>query len=220
MTSRRVEIPVDGKSIQGELQTPATPCAVVLFAHGSGSGRKSPRNLLVASHLNAVVLSTLLIDLLTEEEEREDAITARVRFDIGLLSDRLDAAIDWLMADPETQGLPIGLFGASTGAAAALAAAIRHPEAVKAIVCRGGRPDLAGDALLQVDMPCLMLVGDRDPEVLKLNRLAYDAMPSEDKEIRIIEGASHLFSEPGTLEQVAEAAGHWFRDYLCPLGPI
>jgi putative phosphoribosyl transferase len=187
--------------------------SVVLFAHGSGSSRHSPRNRAVAAELRAAGLGTLLLDLLTEREEREDAVTAEYRFDIPLLAQRLVAAIDWLDRHPETAGLPVGLFGASTGAAAALIAATERPERVYAVVSRGGRPDMAGDASRRVRAPVLLLVGGDDREVLRLNRQAA-ARLSAPHEVQVVRGATHLFQEPGALEQVAAAARDWFLAQL------
>jgi dienelactone hydrolase len=184
-----------------------------LFAHGSGSSRHSPRNRAVADALNRRGLATLLVDLLTAGEEQIDARTRELRFDIGLLADRLVGIIDWLREQPETAALPIGLFGASTGAAAALVAAAARPDAVRAVVSRGGRPDLAGPALAEMAAPTLLIVGERDPQVRDLNEQAHNTMQTH-AELRIIATATHLFEEPGTLEQVAEQAGQWFRDHL------
>jgi putative phosphoribosyl transferase len=185
----------------------------VLFAHGSGSGRHSPRNTYVAGGLQDSGLATILVDLLTPIEERADAATARLRFDIGLLADRLTALCDWLVAHEVTAGLPIGLFGASTGAAAALVAAAARPDSVSAIVSRGGRPDLAGPALGSVHQPTLLIAGERDPVVLDLNRRAIRGLAGE-ADLAVVPNATHLFEEPGTLEQVAELTRDWFVRYL------
>ena len=202
-------------TLDGDLAIPDGAAGLVLFAHGSGSSRHSPRNRTVAERFHQYGLATLLVDLLTGDEERIDARTRELRFDIGLLADRLTGIVDWLRAQPETSELPIGLFGASTGAAAALVAAAARPFAVRAVVSRGGRPDLAGPALVEVEAPTLLIVGDRDPQVLELNEQARNTMVAL-AELRIIPTATHLFEEPGTLEQVAEEAGEWFRSYLVP----
>jgi putative phosphoribosyl transferase len=210
--SRDVGIPVDGNRIAGSLAVPEQARGVVVFAHGSGSGRHSPRNRTVAAHLNTVSLATLLLDLLTMEEERRDARTAELRFDIPLLTRRLRAAVDFATRQPGTTGLPPGLFGASTGGAAALAAAADLP-AVRAIVLRGARPDLAGPALTRVAAPTLMIVGGADPEVGMLNRRACAAMVAKCSVV-IIPGATHLFEEPGALEEVARLGADWFLRHL------
>jgi putative phosphoribosyl transferase len=210
VVSRSVSVPVDGTPLTGDLAVPASARAVVLFAHGSGSSRHSPRNRYVAQVLHDSGLGSLLLDLLTGQEERIDAVTGELRFDIGLLGRRLVAAVDWLGGHPATASLPVGLFGASTGAAAALVAAAERPGPVRSVVSRGGRPDLAGDALGRVRAPVLLLVGGRDPDVLRLNRSAAERLPGR-HEVRVIPGATHLFEEPGTLEQVAEAAREWFQ---------
>jgi pimeloyl-ACP methyl ester carboxylesterase len=190
----------------------------VLFAHGSGSSRHSPRNRYVARVLNKARLATLLIDLLTVHEEVVDARTADFRFDIDLLTERLVDATDWLTQFPDTKGLPIGYFGASTGAAAALAAAAVRPDAVGAIVSRGGRPDLADDmALVRVRAPTLLIVGEEDGQVVGLNRQAFAQLRCE-KQLMIVPGASHLFEEPGALDEVARLARNWFQRHLIPAG--
>jgi pimeloyl-ACP methyl ester carboxylesterase len=186
---------------------------VVLFAHGSGSSRHSPRNRFVADQLRDGGMATLLMDLLTPEEERIDRRTGGLRFDIGLLAERLIRAIEWLGQEPGTPALPVGLFGASTGAAAALVAAAARPDVVEAVVSRGGRPDLAGEALPRVRAPSLFLVGERDEQVLELNRLAMARMRSP-ATLAIVPGATHLFEEPGALEEVARLAGEWFAWHL------
>jgi dienelactone hydrolase len=201
--------------LDGDLSIPEGATGVVLFAHGSGSSRLSPRNRAVAEGLNAAGLGTLLIDLLTRHEDEVDRVTAALRFDIELLTLRLIGAIDRLAegleAAPHTAGLPIGLFGASTGAAAALAAAAARPE-IRAVVSRGGRPDLAGPSLPRVRAPVLLIVGGRDPEVLKLNEQAHERL--EHSEIHIVSGATHLFEEPGALEEVTTQAADWFNRHL------
>lgn len=202
---RTVEIPSDGRWVRGILTTPNQPKGVIAFAHGSGSGRFSPRNQFVARALQDVGLATLLIDLL-EDDEAEDR---RKVFDIELLAERLRAAGRWLGNGGETQGLPLGYFGASTGAGAALVAAARDPGRVGAVVSRGGRPDLAWDDLPDVEAPTLLIVGGRDDVVIDLNQKALAALRCE-KKLEIIPGATHLFAEPGTLEQVAKLAADWF----------
>lgn len=207
-----------GVLLQADLEMPPHPSGVVAFAHGSGSGRFSPRNRLVAERLREHGHATLLLDLLTRDEEAVDEVTGHLRFDIGLLAERVVAAVDWLAVGGATRGLPLGLFGASTGAAAALVAAARRPGVVRAVVSRGGRPDLALDALPKVRAPTLLLVGGLDGEVLILNRQAAARMSAQPV-IEIIEGATHLFEEPGTLERVAESAAAWFDRYLTSGSP-
>jgi len=185
----------------------------VLFAHGSGSSRHSPRNQSVAGVLHDAGMRTVLIDLLTEREEREDQQTREHRFDIDLLSERVGGAVSWLREQPEMAGDPIGVLGASTGAAAALVAAADLPRDVSAVVSRGGRPDLAGDALTRVQAPALLIVGGNDSVVERLNREAMTRMTSETR-LEIVPGASHLFEEPGALDQVARLASDWFRTTL------
>lgn len=213
IVKREVKIPVDNVALDGELILPPGASGVVLFAHGSGSSRHSPRNRFVASVIRRSGLGTLLFDLLTSEEESVDIYTRHLRFDIGLLARRLVAAAKWLKTRQETRDLKIGFFGASTGGAAALVAAAELGEAVGAVVSRGGRPDLAGEALPRVTSPVLLIVGGLDGEVIKLNQQAYALLGCE-KEIKIVHGATHLFEEPGTLETVADLAAEWFRDYL------
>jgi putative phosphoribosyl transferase len=208
-----VQIPVGRFTLEGDLTLPDPARGVALFAHGSGSSRHSPRNRYVARVLQHSGLATLLMDLLTEEEEVIDARTAALRFDIGFLAKRLAAATRWLRDQPQTSELPLGYFGASTGAAAALVAAAELPELVAAVVSRGGRPDLAGDSLRYVKTPTLLIVGSRDYTVLKLNRQALTLLDSE-KGLKIISGATHLFAETGALEQVAELARDWFVSHL------
>jgi putative phosphoribosyl transferase len=212
MRSETARIAADDALLVGDLalpEQPGEPVGVVAFAHGSGSSRHSPRNRAVAGVLQRAGLATLLFDLLTEAEERVDAITAEHRFDIPLLGRRLVAAVDWLAGHPGTSGLPVGLFGASTGAAAALTAAAERPERVRAVVSRGGRPDLAGGVLNRVAAPVLLVVGGDDHEVLRLNEQAA-AMLAAPHEVHVVPGATHLFEEPGALEQAAEAARDWF----------
>jgi putative phosphoribosyl transferase len=201
--------------LEGTLAEPENARGVILFAHGSGSSRHSPRNRYVARELQRGGLATLLIDLLTSGEEAVDVTTRRLRFDIGLLADRLVGAIDWLTARPETGRLAIGLFGASTGAGAALVAAAERPRVVRGVVSRGGRPDLAGAALPHVRAPTLLVVGGDDERVIRLNELAMAHMRAP-VELKVIPGASHLFEETGTLEEVARLARNWFQQHLVP----
>jgi putative phosphoribosyl transferase len=212
---RPLRIPAGAIALEGTLAIPAGTEAVVLFAHGSGSSRHSPRNRFVAQTLREAHLGTLLIDLLTVGEEDIDAATGRLRFDIPFLAARLVAATDWLLARPETRRLRIGYFGASTGAAAALVAAAQRSKAVGAIVSRGGRPDLAREVLGGVRAPTLLVVGERDRAVLAMNEEAFRALRTE-KELVIVPGATHLFEEPGALEQVAQLAAGWFLRHLPP----
>jgi putative phosphoribosyl transferase len=213
--AREVSIPVGDGAILGDLVVPVDAPGIVLFAHGSGSSRHSPRNRLVAQELQKRGMATLLMDLLTIEEERLDEMTeGSLRFDIGLLASRLAVASDWVRSDPSTKDLPIGYFGASTGAAAALvAAAAEWRGKVSAVVSRGGRPDLAHDALGAVRAPTLLIVGGDDYTVIKLNRQALASLTCE-KQLEIVPGATHLFEEPGTLEQVAALAADWFARHL------
>jgi dienelactone hydrolase len=208
-----VEIPAGGVVLEGDLTVPADAGGIVVFAHGSGSGRFSPRNRAVADALARAGLATLLMDLLTAEEERVDLRTRHLRFDIGLLARRVIDTIDWLATDPTAKDLPVGCFGASTGAAAALVAAAERPARVGAVVSRGGRPDLAGEALRRVIAPTLLIVGGNDPEVLRLNRQALSLLPGEAR-LEIVPGATHLFEEPGALERVAQLARDWFLRHL------
>jgi dienelactone hydrolase len=203
--------------LEGDLAMPGGARGVVLFAHGSGSSRFSPRNRAVAGTLIASGIATLLIDLLTAEEEAIDRVTAHLRFDIDLLAHRLVGATDWLVDAPRTRALRLGYLGTSTGAAAALMAAVERPRAVDAIVSRGGRPDLAGPALPHVLAPTLLIVGGHDVPVIEMNRAALAELHCE-KRLEIVPGATHLFEEPGTLEQVARLARDWFKRYLEP-GP-
>lgn len=211
--ARDVEIPSGERTLRGILSVPAGAAAVVLFAHGSGSGRLSTRNTLVARALNDAALATLLVDLLTEEEEHADARTGHLRFDIDLLSNRVLDATDWLKQVPETASLPIGYFGASTGAAAALQAAAKRPESIHAVVSRGGRPDLAMQWLDSVKAPTLLIVGGNDQPVIPLNESAYDALRSH-RGMVIVPGASHLFEERGKIEEVARLAADWFKQHI------
>jgi dienelactone hydrolase len=208
-----VSIPAGVVALKGDFSIPPTPQGVVLFAHGSGSSRLSPRNRYVADVLNRHSLGTLLVDLLTADEEREDRVTGYLRFDIGLLTDRLVAAAEWLTSPAQGGGREIGLFGASTGAAAALMTAAQRPDIVKAVVSRGGRPDLAGSTASLVRAPTLLIVGGKDTAVLEMNRDAMALMKCK-AELQIVQGATHLFEERGALEQVASLAAHWFTTYL------
>jgi pimeloyl-ACP methyl ester carboxylesterase len=210
---RLVNVKIGKIVLEGNLTIPKGSEGIVLFAHGSGSSRHSPRNQYVAGVLQEAGLSTLLIDLLTVPEERVDAYTMHLRFDIELLAQRLAGATDWLVNNQETRHLNIGYFGASTGAAAALVAATKHPDVVRAIVSRGGRPDLAGSSLPHVKAPTLLIVGGDDAPVIELNEQAREQMRIECK-IVIVPGATHLFEEPGKLEEVAKLATDWFTKYL------
>jgi dienelactone hydrolase len=214
-------IVVGSAQLEGNLSLPEDATGVVLFAHGSGSSRHSPRNRYVAQELREGGLGTLLIDLLTAAEEREDTRTARLRFDIGLLAERVVGASDWLAGNPATAHLPIGYFGASTGAAAALAAAAERPDHARAVVSRGGRPDLAIPVLNRVKAPTLLIVGGEDTPVIEMNREALKHLEAlkhrnVEKRLEIIPGATHLFEEPGALEEVARLAREWFQERLKP----
>ena len=200
-------------ALNGDLSLPADARGLVVFAHGSGSSRHSSRNRAVAEALHQGRLGTLLLDLLTEHEERSDEVTAEFRFDIPLLGERVIAAVDWTAAHEPTSPLPLGLFGASTGAAAALIAAAKRPKKVRAVVSRGGRPDLAADALEAVQAPTLLIVGGNDEPVIELNEQAKRRMRTIAR-IEIVPGATHLFEEHGALEQVERLAADWFREYL------
>jgi len=208
-----LRIPVARVELAADIGVPESPQGVVLFAHGSGSSRHSPRNRYVAEELQRSGLATVLADLLTPREDQLDAQTAALRFDIPLLAARLTALTDWVAGHEATEGLPIGLFGASTGAAAALVAAAERPDAVAAVVSRGGRPDLAGESLRAVRQPTLLIVGGRDETVIALNRQAITSLGGEVR-LEIVPGASHLFEEPGALERVARLASDWFVTYL------
>jgi dienelactone hydrolase len=213
VASRTVEISIDGVSLEGDLAIPEGTRGIVLFAHGSGSSRHSSRNRFVAEELRRGGLGTLLLDLLTPEEERIDMRTGQLRFDIGLLADRLIGTIRWLDSQEATRALPVGLFGASTGGGAALVAAARRADRVDAVVSRGGRPDLADQELPHVRAPTLLIVGGNDPVVIELNKRAMRQMVAE-VELVIIPRATHLFEEPGALEQVAVLARNWFVQHL------
>lgn len=208
-----VSIPVDNVSLEGTLTVPQHAQGIVVFAHGSGSGRHSPRNRFVAEALQGGGLGTLLMDLLTASEDAIDARTAELRFDISLLADRLVGAIEWLREEDTTRRLAVGLFGASTGGGAALVAAARVPDRVGAVVSRGGRPDLARAALPKVKAPTLLIVGGNDEDVIDLNQQAMSRMKAPVK-LEIVPGATHLFEEPGALEQVALLARDWFTRNL------
>lgn len=209
-----VTIPVGTVTLEGMLGVPPGARGIVAFAHGSGSGRLSPRNRYVAGVLRASGLATLLTDLLTPEEEERERWTRHLRFDIRLLADRLLGITDYLVQATGTRHLAIGYFGASTGAAAALLAAVERPEVIRAIVSRGGRPDLADAALAQVKAPTLLIVGGHDDAVLDLNRAALEQL-RVDKALEIVPGATHLFEEPGALEEVARLATGWFVRHVC-----
>jgi pimeloyl-ACP methyl ester carboxylesterase len=200
--------------LEGDLSVPEQAHGVVLFAHGSGSSRHSPRNRAVAAGLREAGFATLLVDLLTLDEEEADEFTGHLRFDIDLLADRLVGATAWLLDDSRTCGLPLGYFGASTGAAAALVAAARRSSRVHAVVSRGGRPDLAGPTLHKVQAPTLLIVGSEDHVVVDLNRQALHELKVSAKELVVVAGATHLFEEPGALEEVTHLARAWFHRYL------
>ncbi|MBI4659930.1 MAG: dienelactone hydrolase family protein [Verrucomicrobia bacterium] len=214
-TRSGIEIRIGQIRLQGDLTVPRPASGVVLFAHGSGSSRHSPRNRHVARHLQQAGLATLLMDLLTLEEEATDALTAHLRFDIRLLADRLTQSADWVASQPDLRDLRLGLFGASTGAAAALVSAAERTKLVRAVVSRGGRPDLASPALPTVQAPTLLIVGGNDGPVIAMNREAMQELCCEMR-LEIIPGASHLFEEPGALDKVAQLACQWFLQYLAP----
>ena len=213
-----IEIPAGGAKLDANLTVPDAARGIVLFAHGSGSSRHSPRNRFVAQTLNNAGLTTLLFDLLTREEEAVDILTAHLRFDIGLLAERLGSATDWILHEPSAHGFRLGYFGSSTGGGAALVAAAARPEPVGAVVSRGGRPDLAGAALAKVKAPTLLIVGGEDDAVIDMNREAMAKMKCEVK-IELVPGATHLFEEPGALESVAKLASEWFTRHL-PALPV
>ena len=213
---RLVRVAAGAVMLEGNLSLPKGAGGIVLFAHGSGSSRHSPRNRYVARLLNQAKLATLLVDLLTSEEEAIDMRTAQLRFDIDLLAERLVAVTDWLTEHPDTRQLRVGYFGASTGAAAALVAAAERPDMVGAVVSRGGRPDLAGHALARVRAPTLLIVGGNDFQVIELNRAALAQLRCE-KQLVIVPGATHLFEEPGALDEVARLAREWFERHLIPM---
>jgi putative phosphoribosyl transferase len=215
VATRPVRLELAGVALNGDVSLLAGARGLVIFAHGSGSGRHSSRNRAVAEVLQHAGLGTLLLDLLTEGEERVDAQTAEFRFDMPLLGERVVAAADWTAAHDPMASLPLGIFGASTGAAAALIAAAKRPARVRAVVSRGGRPDLAGDALDVVAAPTLLIVGGRDDVVIDLNRQAFERL-KEPKGLQIVPGATHLFEEPGALALVSELARDWFVEHLRP----
>jgi putative phosphoribosyl transferase len=217
-SAQPVQIPWQGVILNGDLTLPTRPQGIVLFAHGSGSSRHSPRNRYVAQVLQEAGFATLLMDLLMREEEALDMQTRQMRFDIELLAQRLVGATDWLGQQEPTRALPIGYFGASTGAGAALVAAAERPEVIAAVVSRGGRPDLAGSALPRVHAPTLLIVGGHDFSVILLNQQALEQLGAEESRIEIVPNATHLFEEPGALEQVAQLAADWFTRYLKPSG--
>jgi dienelactone hydrolase len=212
-----VEVSSGAATLKADLRVPAGAKGLVIFAHGSGSSRFSSRNSQVAEFLGERGFATLLLDLLTAKEEAVDDVTAEYRFDIARLGPRVSAATDWAATRPDIRALPIGCFGASTGAAAALIAAADRPAGIAAVVSRGGRPDLAGDALARVEAPTLLIVGGYDEPVIELNREAMRQMHAH-VELEIVPGATHLFEEPGTLDQVADLAASWFARYLRAAG--
>lgn len=218
LAQRHVTIPAGPESVSGDLVLPAEAFGLVVFAHGSGSSRLSPRNRFVASVLNRARLGTLLADLLTLREEDADRVSGEYRFDIGLLADRVAALLAWTRENADVSHLPVGLFGSSTGAAAALVAAARRPRDVSAVVSRGGRPDMAGPHLSDVKCPTLFIVGGLDDVVIELNRRAMAAMKAE-RALEIVPGATHLFEEAGTLETVAALARDWFQAHLAVSEP-
>jgi dienelactone hydrolase len=220
VTDRRADtvlVPTATAELPGDLVVPAGSRGVVLFAHGSGSSRHSPRNRQVAAALQAAGLATLLMDLLTEDEDRIDAVTGELRFDIPLLAGRLTDAADWLARDDATAGLPLATFGASTGAAAALVTAADRPALVRAVISRGGRPDLAGEALGRVRAPTLLVVGGADHRILDVNRRAAVQLAVE-HDIAVVPGATHLFPEPGALDQVIDHCLDWLARWM-PTSP-
>ena len=215
VTARSVRITAGSVVLEGEWCVPAGAVGIVLFAHGSGSSRHSPRNQAVARALQESGTGTLLFDLLTREEEAEDARSGELRFDIGLLAQRLVAATQWVAREPPGVHLGLGYFGSSTGGAAALVAAAKLGSVIDAVVSRGGRPDLAGDALARVETPTLLIVGERDDIVLQLNEEALEQLHCK-KELAVVLNATHLFEEPGALEEVSRLAAAWFRRHLKP----
>ncbi|HEX6391682.1 MAG TPA: alpha/beta fold hydrolase [Solirubrobacteraceae bacterium] len=213
MRERAERVPIGDERLEADLTLPADATAVVVFAHGSGSGRRSPRNREVAADLVERGFATLLVDLLTSDEAQRDERTAELRFDVALLGERVAAVLAWLAGDAELARLHVGLFGASTGAAAALIAAAHAPDRVAAVVSRGGRPDLAGDALARVSAPTLLIVGGEDEQVLTLNRAAQGRLSAR-SHLEVVPGAGHLFEEPGKLAQVSRLAADWFAAEL------
>jgi putative phosphoribosyl transferase len=216
--TRRVQIEAGDVALDGDLGIPGDARSLVAFAHGSGSSRHSPRNRRVAEFLRLRGIGTLLFDLLTPEEDERDRMTRELRFDIDLLGSRLTQATNWCLNQPDLEHMRLGYFGASTGAAAALVAATRHKSSVHAVVSRGGRPDLAELALSEVQAPTLLIVGENDPTVLRLNQDALLVIHAK-KELKIVPGATHLFEEPGALDEVARMAADWFRTYLTDDSP-
>jgi alpha-beta hydrolase superfamily lysophospholipase len=213
-SEREVRIPAGAARLYGDLAVPADACGIVLFAHGSGSGRHSARNRRVAQHLQQAGIATLLFDLLTAQEEQRDLHTREHRFDIPLLTGRMQDATEWVRSLPACGDLPVGYFGASTGSAAALIAAARLGHAIAAVVSRGGRPDLAGPACLAaVTAPTLLLVGGADHGVVELNEAAYERLRCA-KELQVVPGATHLFEQPGALDRVSQAAAQWFSRHF------
>jgi putative phosphoribosyl transferase len=208
-SAQTVQIPVGTRTLAGDLAIPVRPSGLVIFAHGSGSNRTSPRNRQIADVLDRADIATLLIDLLTEEEEDTDARTGRLRFDMTLLASRLIACSSWAQLRPELRTQPVGLFGASTGGGAALLAAAQQPRSFRAIVARGGRPDLAGAGLRRVMAPTLLIVGERDEQTVDLNLRAAEQMLTEVK-VEVVPGATHFFEEPGALAQVGQLTRDWF----------
>ena len=217
MQEHEEEVQIGGMMLAGTLAMPERALGIVLFAHGSGSSRHSPRNRFVAATLRKAGLGTLLLDLLTEDEEAEDLVTGRLRFDIPFLAGRLLDATDWIAQNPVTERLRIGYFGSSTGGAAALMASVERLEKIGAIVCRGSRTDMAKVVLARVAAPTLLIVGKRDETVLAWNRESFAELRCE-KQLEIIAAATHLFEESGTLEEVARLAAEWFRRWLAPGG--
>jgi putative phosphoribosyl transferase len=214
MEQQDVHIASGGHEIEGNLVVPPGARGLVIFAHGSGSSRFSPRNRYVAEVLQEREIGTLLLDLLTMSEQEDDEWNGRLRFDIDLLTSRLVAATAWALSNPATRLLPMGYFGASTGAAAALKAAAERRQDITSVVSRGGRPDLAGDSLLNVKAPTLLIVGEEDKPVIEMNEWAFERIAAADKKMILVPGATHLFSEPGTLEKVADLAAGWFYHHL------
>lgn len=212
--SSEIVIPINSIILKGNLIIPQGAKGIVVFAHGSGSSRHSSRNQYVAHELQKEGLGTLLFDLLTADEEKIDMVTLHLRFDIELLANRLIDVTTWLLNNPDTKELNLGYFGASTGAAAALIAAKEHSDVVKAVVSRGGRPDLADKALPDVKAPTLLIVGGKDFQVIEMNQWALERLTLKEKQMEIVPGATHLFEEPGTLEEVAYLAGEWFKRFL------
>lgn len=215
ISRREIQVRTPAATIRGELCVAQNAWGIVIFAHGAGSSRLSPRNRRVAEVLQEAGFATLLMDLLSEEEDQLDMFTRKLRFDIPLLAGRADSATEWVQQDDRTAGLAIGYFGASTGAAAALVASVQRPETIKAIVSRGGRPDLADNILGEVQPPTLLIVGSEDRTVLEQNQISLKKLNTE-KKLVIVPGASHLFEEPGKLDEVAEHARDWFQRYLIP----